>query len=211
MPDGLTDGATAGRPGPEHAPEHLPEHLAARRSSLRPGLVQAAIGIVVLAAVGALAGVVWEWLWTPPVGVVVDHRWLAEDEAGLRAQFSGTGWFVVIATVAGLIAGGLVALFLDRVPLLTLLAVVVGSVLGTWLMLEVGAARGPPDPTHLATTAEDGARLPGALEVSRRTPWISMPAGALAALALVFFGLTAGRRHPHADDLHPHHHTHRAR
>lgn len=208
MPDGLTDGATEGQ---QHSPEHLPEHLAARHSSLRPGLVQAAIGVVVLAAVGALAGVVWEWLWTAPVGVVVDHRWLAENEAGLRAQFSGTGWFVVIATVAGLLAGGLVALFLDRVPLLTLLAVVVGSVLGTWLMLEVGAALGPPDPAQLATTAEDGTHLPGALEVSRRTPWISMPAGALAALALVFFGLSAGRRHPHADDLHPHHHSHRAR
>lgn len=206
VPDGVSDGVTARPPGPEH----LPEHLAARRSSVRPGLVQAVIGVLLLAGAGAVAGVVWEWLWTAPVGIVVDHRWMAEDEAGLRAQFSGTGWFVIIATVTGLLAGGVVSLFLDRVPLLTLLAVVVGSVAGTWIMLQVGAALGPPDPARLAQTAEDGTRLPGRLEVSRRTPWISMPAGALAALALVFFGFSAGRRHPLADEEHRHHHAHRA-
>ncbi len=188
----------------------MPDRLSARR-----GLLQAVIGVLVIAAAGALAGVVWEWLWTAPVGVVVDHRWLAEDEAGLRGQFSGTGWFVVIATVTGLLAGGAVSLFLDRLPLLTLLAVVVGSVLGTWLMLEIGAALGPPDPAHLAKTAENGTHLPGRLEVSRRTPWISMPAGALVALSLVFFGFSVGRRHPLADDHHDGlhdgpHHTHRA-
>ncbi len=180
-----------------------PEH----RATLRPGLVQLLIGVLVIGAAGALAGVVWEWLWTAPLGVVADHQWLAEDEAGLRGQFSGTGWFVVVATVTGLLAGGVVATFLDRVPLLTLLAVVAGSALGTWLMLRVGAALGPPDPVRLARTATDGTHLPGRLEVSRRTPWISMPAGALVALALVFFGFSAGRRHHHEE----HRPEHRAR
>ena len=163
------------------------------RSSLRRGLLQCVLAAVVLAAAGALAGVVWEWVWTAPVGVVVDHRWVAEDEAGLRGQFSATGWFVVVATVTGLIAGAAVALFLDRVPLLTLLGVVVGSAAGTWLMLQVGAALGPPDPTKTALTAKDGTHLPAQLEVARRTPWISLPAGALVALTLVFFGLSSGR------------------
>lgn len=174
------------------------------RASLRPGLVQLLIGVLVLAAAGALGGVVWEWVWTAPVGVVADHQWLAEDEAGLRGQFSGTGWFVVVATVTGLLAGGVVATFLDRMPLLTLLAVVVGSAAGTWLMLTVGTALGPPDPTLIARTAENGTHLPGELGVSRRTPWISMPAGALVALTLVFFGLSPGRRHHH-DHVHEQH------
>lgn len=178
------------------------------RASLRPGLVQLLIGVLVLAAAGALAGVVWEWVWTAPVGVVADHQWLAEDEAGLRGQFSGTGWFVVVATVTGLLAGGVVATFLDRVPLLTLLAVVLGSAVGTWVMLSVGSALGPPDPTQIALTAKNGTRLPGELAVSRRTPWVSMPAGALVALTLVFFGFSPGRRHHH-DHQHDHHHDHR--
>ncbi|ABL82551.1 hypothetical protein [Nocardioides sp. JS614] len=180
------------------------------RTSLRSGLVQLLIGVVVLAAAGALAGVVWEWVWTAPAGVVADHRWLAEDEAGLRGQFSGTGWFVIVATITGLLAGGLVATFLDRVPLLTLLTVILGSAVGTWVMLSVGSALGPPDPTQLALTAKNGTHLPDELDVSRRTPWVSMPAGALVALTLVFFGFAPGRRHHHDHD-HPldhHHHDH---
>jgi hypothetical protein len=169
----------------------MPDRLSA--SDLRPALVQALIGVAVLAATGAVAGVVWEWVWTAPVGVVSGHKWLAQDEAGLRGQFSGTGWYVVIASVAGLLAGAAVALFLDRVPLATLAAVVVGSLVGAWLMVVVGAALGPADPVHLALTARDGTHLPGRLEVSGRSPWASMPAGALVALALVFFGLGSRR------------------
>jgi amino acid transporter len=157
-------------------------------------VLQLALGVLVMAGAGAVAGVVWEWLWTAPVGVVVDHRWVAQDEAGLRGQFSGTGWFVVVATLAGLVAGLVVALLLDRVPLLTLLAVVLGSAAATWLMLRVGAALGPADPAHLALTAKDGTHLPGQLDVSRRSPWVSLPAGALVALTLVFIGLSSARR-----------------
>jgi hypothetical protein len=179
MPDQLTAPAEPAGPTPSHG-----------RSGRGVVVLQFVLAVLVLAGVGALAGVVWEWVWSPAVGVVADHQWVAEDEAGLRGQFSGTGWFVVVATVAGLVAGVVVALFLDRVPLLTLLAVVVGSVVGTWLMLHVGSALGPPDPDHLARTAKGGTHLPAQLEVSRRSPWIALPAGALVGLAVVFVGLS---------------------
>jgi hypothetical protein len=179
MPDGVIDPATGERPS--------------ARPWRRPAL-QLLIAVLVVAAVGALGGVVWYWLWTPPVGVVSDHKWVAADEAGLRGRFSATGWYVVVATVAGLVAGAVVALFLDRVPLLTLAGVVLGSVLGTWLMIRVGAALGPPDPVRLAATAKEGRHLPGRLTVTGRSAWISLPAGALVALTLVFLGLS-GRRH----------------
>jgi hypothetical protein len=173
----------------------MPDRLSASdlRPAVVPAAVQALVAVAVLAATGAVAGVVWEWVWTAPIGVGADHKWLAQDEAGLRGQFSGTGWYVVVASVAGLLAGAVVALFLDRVPLATLLAVVVGSVLGAWLMAKVGGALGPADPVQLARTARDGAHLPGRLAVSGRSPWVSMPSGALIALALVFFGLGSRR------------------
>jgi hypothetical protein len=178
------------------------------RSDTRVAVLQFVLAVALLAAVGALAAVVWNWVWTPPVGVVSGHQWLAEDEASLRGQFASTGWFVVVAGLAGLLGGGLVALFLDRVPLLTLLAVVVGSVVATWLMLEVGAALGPPDPRHLALTAKEGTHLPAQLTVSagaredlprflgflRHSPLIALPTGALVGLTLVFFGLSARAR-----------------
>jgi hypothetical protein len=166
---------------------------------LRPALVQLGIVVLVLAGVGALAGVVWEWAWTAPVGVVVDHKWVAQDESNLRSQFSGTGWYVVVASVAGLLGGAVVALFVDRFPLVTLLGVVLGSVLGAWLMFRVGVALGPPDPTPLALTAKEGSHLPARLGVSRVSPLVALPAGALVAVALVFLGLSAAHRHTRDD------------
>jgi hypothetical protein len=159
------------------------------RVALQLGLVVAG-----LAAVGALAGIVWQWVWTPTVGVVVDHHWTAGDALGLQHEFSGTGWYVVVALVAGLVGGIAVAVLADRVPLLTLAAVVVGSALAVWLMTVVGTALGPPDPAVAAGTADDGTRLPMQLTVTGHSPWFALPSGALIGLVLVFIGLSP--RHP---------------
>ena len=161
------------------------------RRTTRRLLVQPALVLVALALAGALAGVVWEWIWSPTIGVVVDHRWTAGTALGLQHEFSGTGWYVVVAAVAGLLAGVGVTLMADRVPLLTLAAVVVGSVLAAWLMLQVGTALGPPDPAAAARHAADGTRLPDQLSVSGRSPFIAFPVGALLGLVFVFIGLSA--------------------
>lgn len=149
-------------------------------------LVQFVLAVVLLAGVGVVAGVVWEWVWTAPEGGVVDGTWVARDEANLREAFSGTGWYVIVASLAGLVGGALVALFLERSPLVTLAGVVVGSVLGAFLMFRVGVALGPGDPAQAA-----GAEVPGALDVSGSTPFLALPAGALVAVAMVFIGLMA--------------------
>ena len=163
----------------------------------RRALVQAGLIVAIFAVVGVLAGLVWEWLWTPAMGGVLDHNWGPQDAIALSEQFGGTGWYVVVGTVAGLVTGALVALFLDRVPLLTLAAVVVGSVLAAWLMYVVGIAVGPPDPEVLAKTAADGTLIPEQLQVSGTSPWIALPGGALVGLALVFLGLSVrSSRHP---------------
>lgn len=167
---------------------------------LRPALVQIGLAILVLAAVGALAGVVWELLWSAPLGVAVDHRWVAQDEANLRGQFSGTGLYVIVGSVAGLVGGALVALFLDRVPVATLVGVVVGSLVGAAVMFRVGVALGPPDQDGIAAAAKDGTHIKAALAVSGHSPWVALPAGALVALALVFLGLSAVSSPDRRDD-----------
>ncbi len=164
------------------------------RPPLVRALVQLGLVVLVLVAVGALAGAVWEWVWTAPVGVVVDHKWVAADESNLRGQFSGTGWFVIVGAVAGLVAGALVALFLDQVPIATLVGVVVGSLLGVAVMYRVGVTLGPSDPVRAASSAREGAHLPAQLAVSGGSAWIAFPAGALVALSLVFLGLSAVHR-----------------
>lgn len=155
------------------------------------GEVAAQLGLVVaaFAVVGVAAGFVWERLWTPATGVVVDHQWRPTDALALQQEFSGTGWYVVVGTVAGLLLGLVATLLVDRVPLLTLLAVVAGSSLAAWLMLRVGVALGPADPQSLAASADDGTRLPAQLAVSGRSPYAAFPVGALVGLVIVLLGL----------------------
>jgi hypothetical protein len=169
----------------------------ARRGTLLPVLLQALLVVVLVAAVGALAGVVWERVWTPPTGVVVRHQWVASSEGSLRGEFTGTGWYVVVAGVAGLLVGAVVALVADRRPLVSLASLVVGTVLGAWLMRVVGVALGPGDPTTLARTARQGAHLPDMLRVSGASPYVAYPTGALLALAILFLGLSAVRKPDH--------------
>lgn len=179
----------------------MPDRLSGRASPTRPAWLEFLLVVALLAGAGVVGAFIWEWLWTAPVGVVIDHQWMAEDEAGLQGQFDSTGWYVVVASAVGLVGGLLAALFLDRWPLLTLAAILVGSAVGSFLMLRIGLALGPADPLALALDAVDGTRLAGELAVSERSPWVAMPAGALVGLALVFVGLTP-RRGARMDDVH---------
>lgn len=166
-------------------------------------VVGQAVGVLVLFAVaGVGAGWLWQHLWDPPHGVVADHTWYT-TESGLRADFAGTGLYVVIALGAGLVVGGVAAFVFDRSELVTLAAVTVGSVLAAWVMWKVGVHASAADPHVLAKTAPNGTKLAGNLHVSGsgrlsvhwheiRVPaaYLAFPVGALSSLAVVFLGLT---------------------
>ncbi|MCW2765628.1 MAG: hypothetical protein JWO11_1587 [Nocardioides sp.] len=169
-----------------------------RRPSLResrwlPVVIQVVVILVVFAVAGALSGWLWHHLWTPPKGVVANHNWYT-DEQGLREDFSGTGLYVVIAVLVGLVVGGVASFFCDRAELATLVAVGVGAALAAWLMWKVGVHSSPVDPYEAAKTAKDGTKLSGDLHVSGKAPFAAFPVGALSALAVVFFGLTKRSR-----------------
>lgn len=172
MPDGVTL-------GPEDA------RLLVRRSVLV---------LLAFAVAGAAAGVVWEWVWTPPTGVVVKGEYIL-DGNGVRDSFSGTAWYVVLAVLTGLLLGVLVAVSLEGWELVTLVLVTMGSVLAAWLMFAVGTALDPPDPVVVAERSKDLSRVPDELSVSGASPHIAFPSGALLGLAVVYVGL-AGRRRP---------------
>jgi hypothetical protein len=164
-----------------------------RHSPWLPVVIQVVVILVLFAIAGAFCGWLWHHLWTPPHGVVADKVWYT-DEKGLRSDFSGTGLYVLIAVLAGLVVGGLTAFFCDRAELATLIAVTVGAALAGWLMWKVGVHSSPVDPYEAAKTAKDGTKLSGDLHVSGRAPFTAFPLGALTALAIVFFGLTKRRR-----------------
>lgn len=177
----MSDGLTA-------APSSAPHDTAPddrRRPAARVVAVQASLVVVVFAVAGAAAGWLWYHLWDAPSGVVAGGVWYT-DEAGLREDFSGVALYVVVAAVAGLVLGVLTAWLLDRAELVTLAAVLVGSVLAGYLMLVVGHHLSPPDPQHLAASAADGTRLRGELAVDSWPPRAAFPFGALVGLAIVY-------------------------
>jgi hypothetical protein len=179
----MSDGLTA-------PPSTSPELLDARPAAApRPArvvvLAQALATVAIFAAAGAAAGWLWFKIWDVPSGVVSGGAWYT-NEAGLRADFQGVAWYVTIALVAGLVLGMLTAWLFDRSELVTLAAVVVGSVLAAYLMLRVGTHLSPPDPHELAKTAKDGDKLKGALLVTSWPPKGAFTFGALIGLAVVY-------------------------
>lgn len=141
--------------------------------------------LVAFVVVGALAGLVWERVWTPPTGIVVSHRFVL-DGAGVGHAFSGTGLYVMIAAAAGCLTGLAVGLATRSRPVATLLITVVGAVIGGWVMARVGHRLGPSDPDQLAKTLVDLSPLHSDLRVSGRSPYLAMPAGAVLGQLLSY-------------------------
>jgi len=159
-----------------------------RRLLLRLVLVLAAF-----LALGAVAGVVWERLWSPPTGLVVDNAWYL-DADGVQEDFSGTGLYVLVALATGALVGLATALTTRGHELATLAVVAAGSVAAAWLMLLTGTALGPPDPRPLADGREDYTEIPSDLRVVGVAPYVALPAGALTTVAVCFIGLNGSRR-----------------
>lgn len=151
------------------------------------GLQSVAV-LLVLAGAGAIGGIVWARLWDAPTGRVRSGQWFT-DETGLRADFSGTALYVVVALVAGLVCGVLVGLLLARWEVLTLVMLLLAAGLAGWLMWRIGMAQSPPDPQVLAKDAADGTRLPGHLEVTGRPPFVAFPLGAVLGYAVLLISV----------------------
>jgi hypothetical protein len=150
--------------------------------------------LALFAVAGVAGGVAWRYLWTPPPGVARGGSWVPTPvEEGLQNDFSGVGWYVVVAIVLGVVLGWVTALVLDRAEIAGVVVVVLGSALAAYLVLTVGERLSPPDPDTVAATAQDEDKIPGDLEFDGWTPLLSAPIGALTAVSMAYL-LTARRR-----------------
>ena len=143
-----------------------------------------------------MAGVVWEWVWSPPTQVVEQHQLFYTDYGSLRQVFTGTGLYVLVSVVASALTALAAGLLTRRHELLVLAAVTLGSLAAAYTMHAVGVALGPPDPAQLAKTAADGTHLSAQLVVNGKTPYLVWPMVSLFVLSLVFFALPGVRMGP---------------
>jgi hypothetical protein len=147
------------------------------------------------ALVGALAGVVWEAIWTPPGQVIAEHQVFFDSYASLRRVFTGTGWYVVVGSVASALVSLVVCLLTRHRALLTLALVIIGSAIGAAVMVKVGTSLGPADPASLAAHTVKRTSVPGALTVEGtshlgiKSPYLVWPMASLLVLAVVFIVL----------------------
>ena len=158
--------------------------LLATGSPVRTGLL-VLLSYVVL---GAVAGVVWEWVWTPPGEVIQQHQIFYDGYASLRRVFTGTGLYVLVGAGASAIVALVVCLRTRRRELLVLVLVLVGSVLGAAVMWWVGTHLGPSDPKALAAHTVARTRVSGDLKVAGKSPYLVWPMASLLVLAIVYFG-----------------------
>jgi len=165
-----------------------------RDRSRRALLPPVRVGLLVLlayAVLGAAAGVVWEWVWTPPGQVIVQHHVLYDSYSSLRRVFSGTGLYVLVAAAASALLALLVTVLVRGRELVVLVAVVLGSALAAALMWRVGTLLGPGDPATVAAHTTGRTTVPGNLTVVGKSPYLIWPMVSLFVLALVYFAWPA--------------------
>lgn len=157
-----------------------------------------AVVLAVFVIGGALAGVVWERLWSAPVGLTFRGEWFLEP-AGPDLSFEGTALYVMIALPLGILLAILCTLRPHH-EVTTVVAVLVAAGLGAVTMYAVGHGLGPSDPQALAAGRPDFTALPAELVLGSSTagerPFSStalmaMPVGAMAGLVGVYL---LGRR-----------------
>lgn len=188
-------------PAPVPATPTTSERPRSRRFAGGGVVTTVVLVLAAYAAVGALAGVVWELVWTPPGQVIVRHHVYADSYASLRGVFTGTGLYVLVGTVASALAALIVTVFVRGRELLVLVLVLVGSAIAAYLMRHLGMSLGPPDPAGIAAHTQGRARVEGNLTVAGRPPYVVWPLVSLVVLALVYFtssGRPARGRRPAA-------------
>ncbi len=140
-----------------------------------------------LLVLGVLCGVAWMLLVSPAEFTKLrDGGSMSEVQLGRR--FTADGMYVVIAGVAGLVAGVALSWWRSRDPLLTSALLVVGSALAAGAMSLTGHLLGPTDTAAALAAAQVGARVPERLGVDVLTVYLAWPVAVLAGALLVLLG-----------------------
>lgn len=152
--------------------------------------------IAAYAVLGAAAGVVWEWIWTPPGMVAEQHQLFYDSDASLRGVFTGTGLYVLVSVAASALLSLAICLLTRGRELLVLALVLGGSAVAAALMWRVGTLLGPQNPMAVAAHATARTPLHDQLTVAGKSPYLAWPMTSLFILAIVYFSWPGVTTHP---------------
>ena len=177
-------------------------NLGGPRSALRHPLVtDAALVLVWFAVVGVIGAVLW-WQLTPLAEFTRTDTTARMDEAELGRQVATDGWYVVIATVGGLLSGIALLALRRRDPLAMVVLVALGGVLAGWLMVRIGLWLGPADPKTVLHDVAVGGKVPLQLKPHASGVTFVWPITALVGAIGVVWGLDDHR--PRVHEASPH-------
>ena len=152
------------------------------------------LGVMLL--LGVVCGVLW-WLLVDPAAFTKTPDGGVMQEEDLSGQFAANALYVVIAAVAGLVAGAALTWWRSRDVLLTSVLLVVGAVLSAVAMALTGHVLGPGDPGAALAAAKVGAKVPERLDVDAFAVYLAWPISVLAGALVVLLNVTpSGRRDP---------------
>lgn len=183
---------------PTQPPQPIgPAHPTTQRRGRDLGVfVDVGVVFAVFAVLGLLGALLWRWLTPLPYYVKVGSGGSMAPEVMTR-QVGIDGWFFVIALVLGLLAGAVLTWWARREPVLTVLAIVLGAAVASFVMVHLGRALGPGDVAQALARAKPGAHVPVPLQVhATGVIYVWMIAGAFGALAQLFIGGSAERAVP---------------
>lgn len=122
------------------------------------GIADAVITLVWFVIAGLVGALVWSHIVTlPTLTKSGGSATLAPVE--LTKLVGIDGWFFVIAIVAGLLSGAILASWRRRDPLLMVVLVVLGATLASWVMVHLGLALGPDKVSHALLGVPEGGHV----------------------------------------------------
>ena len=160
------------------------------RSGRATLLRQALIVLGTFLVVALLCAWIWHAWWTPaPTGVVVDKKVYYEPDQ----EFRGTGIYMVLAALAGVVLGIVFAFLFDHDEVTTLVVVVVSAMLAGLLMAWFGHVLGPENATEVARRTPDFEKIHGDLRVGPPAAYVAFPGGAVLGVVAVLVTFTRRR------------------
>jgi hypothetical protein len=145
------------------------------------------LSLLAMAVLGVVAGVLWAQLADPVVATRTAEG-VASGEGEVGKQVTADGWFTVI----GLVGSALVALGLmlrrGADALVTLLALVAGSLVAAWICVQVGGLVGPAPAAETLAREAVGKTAEDQLSVHTWVAYLAWPFGVVVGSLVVLLG-----------------------